>query len=213
MTQAALLADGIAALGLAAQAGADAQAKLLAYLALLDKWNRTHNLTAIREPERMVTHHLLDSLAVLPHLPPQAGLRLIDIGSGGGLPGIPLAIVRQDWQLVLLDGNFKKAAFLRQAAIELPLPNVEVVAARAEDYAPGVAFDIAISRAFSDLAIFAGVARNLLAPGGRLVAMKGVYPHEELAQLPAGVGVTATPALHVPGLDGARHLVIMERAA
>lgn len=213
MTQAALLADGIAVLGLAELVGAEAQAKLLAYVALLDKWNRTHNLTAIRKPERMVTHHLLDSLAVLPHLPSAAGLRVIDIGSGGGLPGIPLAIVRPDWRLALLDSNFKKAAFLRQAAIELPLPNVEVVAARVEHYAPGFAFDIAISRAFSDLAVFADAARGLLAANGRLVAMKGLYPHEELAQLPAGIGVTGTPALNVPGLKGDRHLVIMERAA
>ncbi len=132
--------------------------RLLAYLALLDKWNRTHNLTAIREPERMITHHLLDSLAVLPHLPAGAGLRVLDVGSGGGLPGIPLAIVRPDWQVALLDSNYKKAAFLRQAAIELPLPNAEVVAARVEDYAPAAAFDIAISRAFSDLAVFAAAS-------------------------------------------------------
>ena len=213
MTPAALLADGVAALGLAALVGAAAQAKLLAYLVLLDKWNRTHNLTAIREPERMITHHLLDSLAVLPHLPSRGGLRLIDIGSGGGLPGIPLAVVRPDWQLTLLDSNFKKATFLRQAAIELPLPNVDVVAARVEDYQPAAGFDIAISRAFSDLAVFAGASRRLLAPDGRLVAMKGVYPHEELAHLPAQIDVTATPSLKVPGLNGDRHLVIMERAA
>jgi 16S rRNA (guanine527-N7)-methyltransferase len=207
MTQAARLADGVATLGLAALVGADAQARLLAYLALLDKWNRTHNLTAIREPERMITHHLLDSLAVLPHLPSRAGLRLIDIGSGGGLPGIPLAIVRPDWQLTLLDSNFKKATFLRQAAIELPLPNVDVVAARVEEYAPAAGFDIAISRAFSDLAVFAGACGKLLALEGRLVAMK------EIAQLPAGIGVTSTPALKIPGVEGDRHLVIMERAA
>ncbi len=212
MTLAALLADGVAALGLTARIDAVAQAKLLAYVALLDKWNRTHNLTAIREPERMITHHLLDSLAVLPHLTAHGGLRVIDIGSGGGLPGIPLAIVRPDWQLALLDSNFKKAAFLRQAVIELPLPNAEVVAARVEHYAPSAAFDVAISRAFSDLAVFAAAGRSLLAPGGRLVAMKGVYPHEELAQLPSGIGVTATPSLHVPGLEADRHLVIMERA-
>lgn len=213
MTQAALLADGVAALGLARLVNADAQAMLLAYIALLDKWNRTHNLTAIREPERMVTHHLLDSLAVLPHLPQHAGVRVIDIGSGGGLPGIPLAIVRPDWRLALLDSNVKKAAFLRQAAIELPLPNVEVVAARAEDYAPARAFDVAISRAFSDLAVLADATRGLLAANGRMVAMKGVYPREELGRLPAGIGVTATPLLRVPGVEGARHLVIMERAA
>src|SRR4029078_246066 len=103
-------------------------------------------LTAIRDPERMITHHLLDSLAVLPHLPSRAGLRLIDIASGGGLPGIPLAIVRPEWQLTLLDSNFKKATFLRQAAIELPLPNVEIVAERVEECARSAGFDIAIPR-------------------------------------------------------------------
>ncbi|MGH8800063.1 MAG: 16S rRNA (guanine(527)-N(7))-methyltransferase RsmG [Casimicrobiaceae bacterium] len=213
MTLAVVLADGVSALGLTARIDDDAQAKLLAYVALLDKWNRTHNLTAIRDPERMITHHLLDSLAVLPHLATRSGLRLIDIGSGGGLPGIPLAIVRPDWRVALLDSNFKKAAFLRQAVIELPLPNAEVVAARAEHYAPQAAFDVVISRAFSDLAVFADAGRSLVAPGGRLVAMKGVYPHEELAQLPGGVGVMGTPSLHVPGLEADRHLVIMERAA
>ncbi|HEX3632272.1 MAG TPA: 16S rRNA (guanine(527)-N(7))-methyltransferase RsmG [Casimicrobiaceae bacterium] len=213
MTPGARLAEGVETLGLTALVGADAQARLLAFLALLDKWNRTHNLTAIREPERMITHHLLDSLAVLPHLPSRAGLRVIDIGSGGGLPGIPLAIVRTDWQLTLLDSNFKKATFLRQAAIELPLPNVEIVAARVQEYVPATTFDIAISRAFSDLAVFAGASGNLLAPDGRLVAMKGVYPHEEIAQLPAGIGVTSTPSLKIPGVEGGRHLVIMGRAA
>lgn len=213
MTPAALLAQGVAALGQGALISPAVQATLLAYLRLLEKWNRTHNLTAIRDPERMITHHLLDALAVLPHLPSREGLRLIDIGSGGGVPGIPLAIVRPDWRLTLLDSNFKKTTFLRQAAIELPLPNVEVVAARVEEYAPAAPFDIVISRAFSDLAVFAGATRRLLAPDGRLVAMKGVYPHEELAHLPAEIGVRSTPSLKVPGLDGDRHLVIMEHAA
>jgi 16S rRNA (guanine527-N7)-methyltransferase len=213
MTPAALLADGVAALGLAAQVASEVQSKLLSYLFLLDKWNRTHNLTAIREPERMVTHHLLDSLAVLSHLPSRAGLRIVDVGSGGGLPGIPLAIVRPDWDVTLLDSNFKKATFLRQAAIELPLANVHVAATRVENYAPAHPFDIAISRAFSDLAVFANATGSLLAPDGRLVAMKGVYPHEELAHLPPGIGVTRTPMLRIPGLDGDRHLVIMKRAA
>ena len=213
MTPAELLADGVAALALDASIGAEVQARLLAYLQLLDKWNRTHNLTAIREPERMVTHHLLDSLAVLAHLPARAGLRVIDIGSGGGLPGIPLAMVRPDWQCTLLDSNFKKATFLRQATIELPLPNAEVVATRVQDYLPAAPFDVVISRAFSDLGAFAAAGRGLLAPGGCLVAMKGVYPHEEMADLPPGIGVTRTPSLRVPGLEGERHLVIMECAA
>jgi 16S rRNA (guanine527-N7)-methyltransferase len=210
MTLGGALARGIKALDL--DLNAVAQTKLLAYVALLEKWNRTHNLTAIREPERMVTHHLLDSIAALRHLPHAASLRVVDIGSGGGLPGIPLAIARPAWHVTLLDSNRKKAAFLRQAAAELPLPNVEVVAARVEEYAPTTRFDIAISRAFSDLAQFAAVARRLIVPGGKLIAMKGVYPHEELAHLPMGIRVVASPALEVPGLDGARHLVIMEGA-
>jgi 16S rRNA (guanine527-N7)-methyltransferase len=188
-----------------------ARAKLSQYIALLDKWNRTHNLTAIRDPEQMVTHHLLDSLAVLSHLPEAGRLRVLDLGSGGGLPGIPLAITRQDWQVVLLDSNHKKTAFLRQACIELELANVEVCAVRVQDYAPELLFDVVISRAFSDLATFASLAAPLVARGGRLVAMKGLFPHEELQQLPQDVVLMDVPAVRVPGLDVQRHLVIMER--
>jgi 16S rRNA (guanine527-N7)-methyltransferase len=211
MTLGRALAEGIKALGLDLDAAA--QTKLSAYIALLEKWNRTHNLTAIREPERMVTYHVLDSLAVLPHLPHASSLRVIDIGSGGGLPGIPLAIARPAWRVALLDSSRKKAAFLRQAAAELPLPNVEVIASRAEDYSPPARFDVAISRAFSDLARFSAVARHLIASSGKLIAMKGIFPHEEVALLPKGVRVVATPSLEVPGLEGARHLVIMESEA
>jgi 16S rRNA (guanine527-N7)-methyltransferase len=204
----AALVAGLSALELNADIAA--RAKLSQYIALLDKWNRTHNLTAIRDPEQMVTHHLLDSLAVLGHLPKQARLRVLDIGSGGGLPGIPLAVARQDWRVVLLDSNHKKAAFLRQAGIELKLANVEVCAVRVQDYVADLLFDIVISRAFSDLATFATVARRLVAQGGRLVAMKGVFPHEELQQLPPDIRVEGVPAVRVPGLDVQRHLVIME---
>ena len=204
----AALVAGLSALGL--DAGIATRETLAQYIALLDKWNRTHNLTAIRDPEQMVTHHLLDSLAVLGHLPKQARLRVLDIGSGGGLPGIPLAIARQDWRVVLLDSNHKKAAFLRQAAIELDLDNVEVCAVRVEDYVPEVLFDVVISRAFSDLATFATVGRRLVVRGGRLVAMKGLFPHEELQQLPPDVTVAEVAAVRVPGLDVQRHLVIME---
>jgi 16S rRNA (guanine527-N7)-methyltransferase len=207
----AALVAGLSALELDADVGM--RAKLSQYIALLDKWNRTHNLTAIRDPEQMVSHHLLDSLAVLAHLPKQTHLRVLDIGSGGGLPGIPLAIARRDWRIVLLDSNHKKAAFLRQAAIELKLANVEVCAERVQDYAATLLFDVVISRAFSDLATFATVARRLVAPGGRLIAMKGVFPHEELEQLPADVLVAEVPAVRVPGLDVQRHLVIMEPRA
>ncbi len=208
MTLEGALAAGIAALGLDIDAGA--QRKLLAYVALLEKWNRTHNLTAIREPARMVTHHLLDALATLPHLPQRRALRLIDVGSGGGLPGVPLAIARPDWQVTLLDSNRKKAAFLRQAVAELDLPNVTVVATRVEEYVPEIPFDIAISRGFAPLATFVTGARHLVGASGRLVALKGGHPGEELAALSAGVTVVVLPVLQVPGVDAERHLVMVE---
>ncbi len=190
----------------------EARAKLAAFLSLLAKWNRTYNLTAIREPERMLTHHVRDALSVLPHLPQRTGLRILDVGSGGGVPGIPLAIARPAWRVVVLDSNRKKGAFLQQAAIELSLSNVEAVTARVEDYAPAAPFDIVIARAFSDLATLAGASLRHLAPGGRIVAMKGVYPRDEIARLPRVVRVVDTVALAVPGLDAERHLVVMEAA-
>lgn len=198
------LDEGLTHLGL--PASGHAREQLLRYLALLQKWNRVYNLTAIRQAGRLVSHHLLDSLSALPHLP---GSRLIDIGSGAGLPGIPIAIARPDWEVVLLDSNHKKGAFLRQALIELDLSNAQVAITRAEEWRsprPGTA---AVSRAFSDLAGFVEAARHLVVPGGMLAAMKGVYPHEELAQLPAGVQLAAVVPLRVPGLDAARHLVLL----
>jgi 16S rRNA (guanine527-N7)-methyltransferase len=204
----AALAEGLTALEMHADVAA--QTTLTQYIALLDKWNRTHNLTAIRDPEQMITHHLLDSLSALEHLPDTPSLRVLDIGSGGGLPGIPLAVARPGWHVVLLDSNHKKAAFLRQAAIELHLANVEVCAVRVQDYVADALFDVVISRAFSDLATFAALGRRLVAPGGRLVAMKGLFPHEELEHLPPDVRVADIPAVRVPGLNVQRHLVIME---
>jgi len=207
----ASLAAGVRALGVALPAGA--LARLAAFLALLAKWNKTYNLTAIREPERMVTHHLLDALAVVPQLPDRAALRVLDVGAGGGVPGVPLAIARPDWTVVLVDSNRKKATFVAQAAIELALPNVTAVASRVEDYAPDAAFDVVISRAFADLRTFAATSARHLAPGGVLVAMKGVHPQEEIAELPAGIAVVATPSLTVPGLGAARHLIVMQPVA
>jgi 16S rRNA (guanine527-N7)-methyltransferase len=201
--------------GAAASLPEGARAKLAAYIALLAKWNRTYNLTAIREPERMVTHHVLDALAVLPHFcagSAQAHLRVLDVGSGGGVPAIPLAIARPSWHVVALDSSHKKGAFLQQAVIELALPNAEAAIARVEDYAPSAPFDVVISRAFSDLATFAQSSVRHLAPGGRLAAMKGVFPDEEVALLPPSFRVIAAPALAVPGLDAERHLIVMERA-
>jgi 16S rRNA (guanine527-N7)-methyltransferase len=207
------LDGGIAALAAAGVAlPEDAPDRLAAFLALLAKWNRTYNLTAIREPEEMVTHHALDALAVLPHLPRADGLRVLDAGSGGGVPGIPLAIARPTWRVVLLDASQKKGAFQRQAAIELRLGNVECVTARIEDYSPSERFDVVVARAFSDLATFARLGARLLAPGGALYAMKGAYPEREVAELPSVVRVVATPALAVPGLDAERHLIVMEAA-
>ncbi|HEX6138526.1 MAG TPA: 16S rRNA (guanine(527)-N(7))-methyltransferase RsmG [Casimicrobiaceae bacterium] len=191
---------------------ADARERLDAYLDLLAKWNRVYNLTAIRERRHMESQHVNDALAVLPFLPDAPCSRLLDVGSGGGIPGIPLAIARPDWRVVLLDANTKKATFLTQAAIELGLANVRVVASRVEQFAPGAPFDVVISRAFSDLPTFALAASRLAAADGIIVAMKGALPADEIAALPNGVVVTATPALVVPGLDARRHLVIMRAA-
>ena len=217
MTEAAItathdadLAAGIASLGLALDSGQRAQ--LAAYLALLAKWNKTYNLTAIREPARMVTHHLLDALSVVPHLPAVASVRILDVGSGGGVPGIPLAIARPGWRFTLIDASSKKATFLTQAAAELGLANLTAVAGRVEDYRPPAPFDVVVARAFADLRTFAETSMRHVVDGGVLVAMKGVHPHEEIADLPPDVVVVATPSIDVPGLDAARHLVVMQRA-
>ena len=185
---------------------ASQQARLLDYLALIGKWNRTYNLTAIHEPERMLTHHLLDSLAVLPMV---AAGPLLDVGSGAGLPGIPLALARPDLKVTLLDSSQKRCGFMQQAAIELKLGNVTVVHARAEDYLPVEKFPQIVSRAFSDLSEFVKVTRHLLAEGGEWLAMKGLYPDEEIALL-KGARVKSHARLQIPGLDADRHLIIME---
>jgi len=199
------LAAGIAALGLALPEGAEA--RLLAYLALLDKWNRVYNLTAVRETERMVSHHLLDSLAAVPFFQVAT---VLDVGSGGGLPGIPLAIARPEVEVTLIDSIAKKTAFLLQAKAELGLANLNVVTSRVEDYRPEAGFDVITSRAFSDLKEFVTLTRHLLNPGGRWLAMKGLMPHEEIASLPPWVKVSANHALLVPGLDASRHLIVLE---
>ncbi len=214
---------GIDALGLRLD---DAQrAGLRDFLALLAKWNAHYNLTAIRETAQMVTHHALDALAVVPQLPaagaatvPTAGppLRLLDVGTGGGIPGLPIAIARPDIDVTLLDANGKKTAFVQQAIIELALPNARVVTARVEEWrgehVAREGFDIVISRAYAELASFARGAMRHLAPQGRLFAMKGVVPSDEIAALPDTVRVAQVVDLVVPGLDAARSLVIMERA-
>jgi 16S rRNA (guanine527-N7)-methyltransferase len=203
----AQLVDGLTSLGL--QLAPDAQERLLRYVTLLQKWNRTYNLTAIRESSRLVTHHLLDCLATVPHMPDGT---LVDIGSGAGLPGIPLAIAQPDRAITLLDSNHKKGAFLRQATIDCVLPNVEVHVGRAEEWESTARFDVAVSRAFSDLAGFADAARGLVKPGGVLAAMKGVYPDEELSTLPSTVQLEQAIPLQVPGLKAARHLLLLRVA-
>lgn len=204
MNLAARLADGVSALGL--DVDERARAALLDYLGLLEKWNKTYNLTAIHEPERMLTHHLLDSLIIAPQV--GAG-PLLDVGSGAGLPGIPLAIARPGLRVTLLDASQKKCGFMRQAAIDLKLSNVTVTHARVEDFRPAEGFPQVVSRAFSDLSEFVRLTRHLVAPGGEWLAMKGLYPHEEIAQL-KGARVTRDVPLRVPGLDADRHLIVME---
>jgi 16S rRNA (guanine527-N7)-methyltransferase len=199
-----LLARGLATLGIELPAAVPAQ--MLAFLDLLEKWNRRYNLTAVRDPEQMVPRHLLDSLVVLPWL---RGARALDIGTGAGLPGIPLALARPDMHFALLDSNAKKLAFVRQAVHELGISNVEVVQARVEAFRPSTLFDTVMARAFSSLAELLSVATPLCAPGGCVLAMKGVFPQEELDEVGAGYRLDVKP-LVVPGLDASRHLVIVE---
>jgi 16S rRNA (guanine527-N7)-methyltransferase len=202
------LADGLATLGI--EPGADKLARLMAYLDLLQKWNAVYNLTAIREPRQWISHHLLDSISIFRYLP--AG-SLADIGTGAGFPGLPLALVDPDRPVTLVEANQKKSAFLTQVVGELGLANVRVVRQRVEEVPPEHHFAAVTSRAFADLADFARLAGHLLAPGGLLLAMKGLFPHEELARLPAGFVCLSVEALKVPGLDATRHLVILGRQA
>lgn len=199
------LASGLAEMGVAADAAT--QQKLLDYLALLEKWNKVHNLTAVRDPADMVTLHLLDSLSVLPHITSET---LLDVGSGAGLPGIPLALLRPELRVTVMDSSHKKASFIRQAKAMLGIANLQVICGRVEEYRPEAKFGTIISRAFSDLGEFLRLSRHLLAEDGRWLAMKGVHPYDELAQL-QGVVSEVLP-LQVPGLDAQRHLVIMKAA-
>lgn len=213
MTLSAKLSAGIAELGLTIDAAT--QQRLLEYLALIHKWNKVHNLTAIREPEEMVTLHLLDSLSILPHLPrPQASgassERLLDVGSGAGLPGIVIALTRPDLQVTTLDSVGKKASFMRQAKAELKIDNLQVIGGRVEDFVPEDKFDVIVSRAFSEMDLFVRLTRHLLKPGGHWLAMKGVYPQDELAKLDGLVHEVVE--LKVPGLAAQRHLVFLKEA-
>jgi 16S rRNA (guanine527-N7)-methyltransferase len=186
------------------------RARLTAHLELIAKWNRVHNLTAIRETSQMVVLHLLDSLSILPRL---EGTRSIaDVGTGPGFPGIPIAIVREDAAVTLVESSHKKCAFLQQAKTELALANVTVACERVEHFAPAARFDAVVSRAFSDLSDFVAQAKHLVAPGGKLIAMKGVYPFDEIARVPATHRVAEVVELHVPSLEAKRHLVVLEAA-
>ncbi|MBF1163662.1 MAG: 16S rRNA (guanine(527)-N(7))-methyltransferase RsmG [Dechloromonas agitata] len=197
------LAAGLTRLGI--ELTTEQNEKLLAFRDLLLKWNKTYNLTALRDPEQAISHHLLDSLAILPHV---GNGPLLDVGSGGGLPGIPLAIARPELSVSMVDTVQKKATFLQQAAIQLGLKNVTVHHARVEQLAGHYA-QIS-SRAFAEIGLFTSLTRHLLAPGGRWLAMKGIRPDDEIATLPADIVVDQIIPLHVPGLDAERHLIILK---
>ena len=198
------LNSGLVALGFAPEPLAG---RLLDYVALLVRWNATYNLTAIRDPAEMVPKHLLDSLAIAPFV---RG-RVADIGSGAGLPGIPLALALPDLAVTVVESNGKKARFLREAQRHLRLSNLAVAEARAESFPAAAPFDCLVSRAFGSLAEFVRVGAHLLADGGRLLAMKGMAPDDEIAALPLGWTLAATHALDVPGLAARRHLLVIER--
>ena len=182
---------------------------LLDYLDLLQKWNRVHNLTSVRDPEKMVSTHLLDSLSVLPHLP--AG-PILDVGSGAGLPGIPLAAANSNLQITLIEANQKKAAFLRQAIGELRLSNVQVVCEKVDEWFPPALFPCIIARAYAEISKFIETSRHLLATNGVIAAMKGRYPETEIKGIPREFEVKRIIELKVPGLDAQRHLVMIGRA-
>lgn len=185
-------------------------AQLLAYLALLIKWNKAYNLTAVRNPDEMVSRHLLDSLSIVPFI---EGQRWLDVGSGGGMPGIPLAILFPEMNISLLDSNGKKTRFQTQVKLELKLGNVEVIHSRAESFQPELPFDGIVSRAFSSLEDFAGWTRHLGDTHTRWLAMKGLHPTDELVALPADFHLDSAQALTVPGCQGQRHLLILRRTA
>lgn len=203
---AADIAAGIDSMGLSLNAGQ--QEKLLGFLRLLNKWNSAYNLTAVRDPAEMVSRQLLDSLSILPFL---KNAPILDVGAGGGLPGVPLAIALPERSFTLLDSNSKKTRFLTQCRLELQLPNLTVVHARAEHFPAGETFEQITSRAFTALANLVDWCGHLLAPGGRFLAMKGQFPDAEIADLPTGWQLLETHRLTVPGCEAERHLLIIGR--
>lgn len=182
------------------------QLMLLEYVSLLKKWNNTYNLTALRDERTMISHHLLDSLTLLPYV--AQAQTLMDVGSGGGMPGIPTAICLPDLQITLLDSNTKKTTFLQQAVIELGLKNVTVASGRVEAM-HDKKVDVVTSRAFAELHDFIALTKHLLNENGYWAAMKGVYPYEELENVPKNIEVYQIDKLHVPTLDAERHMVLM----
>ena len=204
---ATLLAQGLDALNI--ELSADQQQRLLQYVVLLNKWNKVYNLTAVREPERMIGLHILDSLAVLPHLGNPD--RVLDVGTGAGLPGLALAIACPAIHITMLDSLQKKTTFVRQAIGELSLSNADVVCERVEQFKPAEKFDIVISRAFAELADFVNGAAHLMAEEGRMFAMKGQHPVDEIARLPARFEVEKTIELIVPQIEGQRHLLVIKK--
>ena len=200
------LARGLAAMGLAAPK--PAQATLIAYLRLLEHWNRSFNLTAVRDVEQMLSRHLLDSLSALPYL---RGRSILDVGTGAGLPGVPLAIVCPERRFDLLDSNGKKVRFLRQAVHELGLTNVNVHQQRVEAFHPDAKFDTLIARALAALPDMITRCAHLMGPDTVFVAMKGTVPTAELSALPPGFRVATVARIDVPGLEAERHIVVMQR--
>lgn len=201
------LAHGAAELHL--ELSADIRERLMRYVALLKKWNKVYNLTAVQGEQEMVSRHLLDSLAVVPYVDARS---ILDVGSGAGLPGIPLALALPQSRVSLLDANQKKAAFLRQAAIELALENVKVVCERVETWQTHERFEVVISRAFSDLRKFLALAGRLCAKGGVMATMQGTFAQDQLAQLPDEFELDRVVPLKVPGVSAQRHLVLMRPA-
>ena len=198
------LQQGLQVLGLSLNTAQ--QLLLLEYVALLKKWNSTYNLTALRDEHKMISHHILDSLSLLGYI--KEAKTLMDVGSGGGMPGIPTAICRPDLQITLLDSNTKKTTFLQQVVIELGLSNVTVASGRVEAM-HDKDVDVVTSRAFAELADFISLTKHLLNENGYWAAMKGVYPYEELEHVPASVVVEKVEKIEIPMLQGERHMVIM----
>lgn len=200
------LHSGVAVLGLSIPESA--LTGMLAYLGLIEKWNRVYNLTAIRGRHNMIVRHLLDSLTVLPHL---CGRRILDVGTGAGLPGIPLALAVPQSEFFLLDSNAKRMRFLRQVVAELELANVTLVQQRVQEYRSGKKFDTLVSRAYASLAEMINDSGHLLADTGCIIAMKGIWSGDETATIPDGFHIDRVVDTHVPELNEQRHLVVCRR--